>query len=202
MATWQNLQSQPQRPVLNPPVVADHPDLIFTQDEPGFGSAAFINNGTLCVYGCGNPMNGFDKGCKLGRVDPSSTQDRNAWTFYAGNGNWSAKVSDAVSVFNGNDILSVSWNSFLQRYVALYSAVFSQNVMIRTAPNPEGPWSGEVVAFVAMQPSTGNVYDAHAHAEYDVNGGQTVFVSYSRSTPAPFSSEVRLVSLTLRPKTP
>jgi hypothetical protein len=146
--------------------------------------------------------NGFDKSCKLGRVDPASAQNRNAWTFFAGNGNWSAKLSDAISVFTGDDILSVSWNSFLKRYVAVYSAVFSQNVMIRTSPNPEGPWSGETVAFVAMQPSNGNVYDAHAHAEYDLNGGQTIFVSYSRTTPAPFSSEVRLVSVTLqRPST-
>jgi len=199
VATWQNLQSTPQRPTLNPPVVPEHPDLLFTQNEPGFGSAAFVNNGTLYAYGCGTPASGSDKGCRLGKVDPSSAQDHSAWTFYAGNGNWSSKISDAISVFSsGPGILSVSWNSFLQRYVAVYSAEFSQNVMIRTAPNPEGPWSGEAVAFVAMQPSNGNVYDAHAHAEYDVNGGQTIFVSYSRATPAPFSSEVRLASLTLQ----
>jgi len=49
---------------------------------------------------------------------------------------------------------------------------------------------------VAMQPAgSGNVYDALAHSEYDANGGQTTYVSYSRSTPAPFSSEVRLVSV-------
>lgn len=61
--------------------------------------------------------------------------------------------------------------------------------------NPEGPWSGEIVAFTAIQPANGNVYDAHAHAEYDSNGGQTIYVTYSRSTPAPFSSEVRLVAV-------
>jgi len=198
VAAWQNLQSVPQRPTLDPPIVADHPDLMFTQDEPGFGSAAFIRNGMVYVYGCGVATNGLDKGCRLGRVDPSSAQERSAWMFYAGNGNWSSQLSDAVPVFAGDDIMSVSWNSFLQRYVAVYSAVFSQNVMIRTSPNPEGPWSGETLAFVAMTPSNGNVHDAHAHAEYDVNGGQTIFVSYSRDTPAPFSSEVRLVSLTLQ----
>ena len=198
VAKWQNLQAQPQRPTMNPPIVVDHPDLMFTQDEPGFGSAAFVSNGLLYVYGCGIATNGFDKGCRLGRVDPSSAQDRSAWMFYAGNGNWSSQSSDAASVFTGDDIMSVSFNSFLQRYVAVYSAVFSQNVMIRTSPKPEGPWSGETLAFVAMTPSNGNVHDAHAHAEYDVNGGQTIFVSYSRNTPAPFSSEARLVSLTLQ----
>ena len=201
IATWQNLQSQPQRPALNPPIVTGHPDLMFTANEPEFGSAAFVSNGVLYVYGCGIAANSSDTGCRLAKVDPSRAPNRSAWTFYAGNGNWSSNISDAVSVFSGGG--GVSWNNYLQRYVAVYSQAFSQNVMIRTSPNPEGPWSGEVLAFVAMQPSSGNVYDAHGHSEYDANGGQTIFVSYSRSTPAPFSSEVRVVAVTLeRPASP
>jgi len=194
VATWQNIQQQPQRPALNPPIVTDHPDLLFTQNEPTFGSASFISNGALYAYGCG-----YNSGCQLGKVDPSSAQDRSAWSFYAGNGNWSAQIGDAVSVFNDANILSVSWNAFLQHYVAVYSPPFSQNVVMRTSVNPEGPWSSEIVAFVAMQPADGgNVYDALAHAEYDSDGGQTIYVSYSRSTPAPFSSEVRLVAVGLK----
>ena len=54
------------------------------------------------------------------------------------------------------------------------------------------------MAFTAMQPASGNVHDAQAHPEYDVNGGQTIYVTYSRSTSTPFSSEVRLASITLR----
>jgi len=192
VATWQNLQQQPQRPTLNPPIVAGHPDLLFTQYEPGFGSASFISNGTLYVYGCG-----YATGCRLGKVDPSSAQNRSAWSFYAGKGNWSAQIGDAVSVFNDANILSVSWNAYLQRYLAVYSPPFSQNVVMRTSANPEGPWSSEIVAFVAKQPASGNVYDALAHAEYDFNNGQTIYVTYSRSTPAPFSSEVRLVAVEL-----
>ena len=147
VAVWQNIQQQPQRPTLNPPIVADHPDLLFTQNEPGFGSASFISNGTLYAYGCD-----YNSGCKLGKVTPSSAQDRSAWSFYAGNGNWSAQIGDAISVFNDASILSVSWNAFLQRYLAVYSPPFSQNVVIRTSVNPEGPWSSEMVAFAAMRP--------------------------------------------------
>jgi len=68
---------------------------------------------------------------------------------------------------------------------------------MRTSSKPEGPWSAELIAFVAMQPASGNVYDAHAHSEYDADGGQTIYVTYSRATGA-FSSEVRLVSLELQ----
>jgi len=198
VAIWQDFTGQPQRPVISPTIVAGHPDLLFSQNEPGFGSAAFIQGGTLYVYGCGN-KDGADKSCRLGRVDPARVLDRSAWTFFAGSDNWSAQLSDAIPVFTGDDIMNVSWNSNLQRYVAIYSQPLSQNVMMRTAPNPEGPWSGEITAFVAMQPAAGgsNVHDAMAHPEYNVDGGRVMFVSYSRSTGA-FSSEVRLVSLEVK----
>jgi hypothetical protein len=49
------------------------------------------------------------------------------------------------------------------RYVAIYSQLLSDNnVMIRTTPRPEGPWSGERTLFTAQQPAAGNVYDARA----------------------------------------
>lgn len=197
VAVWTNFNHQPQRPVFNPPIVQGHPDLMFNQNQPSFGSAAFIRNGTLYVYGCGIPSNSGDKVCRLAKVNPSNVQNLSAWTYYAGNGNWSPQISDAVSVFGNANILSISWNDYLQQYVAVYSQIFSQNVCMRTAPNPEGPWSREITAFVAMQTASGNVYDAHAHAEYDTNGGQTIFVTYSRSTGA-FTSEVRLVSVELQ----
>ena len=197
VAVWRDFQQLPQRPILNPPVVPNHPDLMFGQNEPGFGTAAFMSGGMLYAYGCGTPSNGSDKGCRLGKVAPASAQNRGAWTFYAGSGNWSPQISDAISVFTGSSIMSVSWNIYLQQYVAVYSPPFSQNVLMRTAPNPEGPWSREVLAFVAMQPAGGgNVYDALAHSEYDVNGGETIFVTYSRTT-GEFTSEVRLVEIEL-----
>lgn len=196
VATWQNLQSQPVRLVQNPAIVVGHPDVMFPASQPEFGDASFISNGVLYAYGCGIPANSGDRGCRLGRADPSRAQDLSAWTFYARNGNWSSNVGDAVTLFDGAG--SIYWNSFLQLYVAIYSGVFTQNVMIRTSPKPEGPWSGEAVAFVAMTPASGNVFDAHAHAEYDINSGQTIFVSYSRSTSAPFSSEERVLALTLQ----
>jgi hypothetical protein len=128
--------------------------------------------------------------------------DRSAWTFYAGQGTWSASVGDAVSVFSGNDILSVAWNQYLQRYVAVYSAPLSDRVMLRTSTHAEGPWSREVHAFTTLPASGGNtVYDALAHPEYDIDGGRIIYISYSRATGA-FSSEVRIVVVELQPPSP
>ena len=197
VAVWQDFSQQPQRPTFNPPIVADHPDLMFNQNEPDFGTVALVSGGALYIYGCGIPSNSADKGCRLAKVDPSSVLDRSAWTYFAGNGNWSSQLNDAISIIPDVNIMSVSWNVYLQQYVAVYSQLLSQNVMMRTSPKPEGPWSREITAFVAMQPTSGNVYDAHAHPEYDANGGQTIFVTYSRATGA-FTSEVRLVSVELQ----
>lgn len=196
VATWQDFSQQPQRPTFNPPIVADHPDLMFDQNQPSFGSAAFISDGTLYIYGCGIPSNSSDKGCRLAKTDPGSVLDLSAWRFYAGSGNWSSQLGDAVSVIPDANIVSISWNAYLQQYVAVYSQLLSNNVMMRTSPAPEGPWSKEITAFVAMPPASGNVYDAHAHAEYDLNDGQTIFVTYSRAT-GEFTSEVRLVEVQL-----
>ena len=196
VATWSNFQKSPQRPDFNPPIVSGHSDLMFSQSEPGFGTAALISNGLLYAYGCQVPNDGADKRCRLGRVEPVNILDRGAWSFYAGDGHWSSQVGDAVSVFEGSSIVSVYWNRFLQRYVALYSKLLSDEVAMRTSPNPEGPWSDEIIVFTAMKPVQGTVYDAHLHPEYDVNGGQTIYVSYSRGT-GTFSSEVRLVAIQL-----
>jgi hypothetical protein len=67
---------------------------------------------------------------------------------------------------------------------------------MRTAPSPEGPWSREVAAFTALAPVNGGspVSDAIAHPEYNLNGGQTMFVSYSHATGA-LTSEFHLVSV-------
>src|SRR5208282_5131368 len=165
VAIWQSYSSQPQRPTINPNT--EHPDLLFGQNAPDFGSAAFADGDTLYAYAC----NGSNPGapCVVGRVALESVLEVSAWTFYAGNGNWSGNVGDAVSVMNAAPIMNVSWNAYLQCYVAVYNAPFSQDVKMRTSPRPEGPWSRDVTAFEALTPTNGgnSVHDALAHPEFN-----------------------------------
>jgi len=198
VAIWENFADGPRRPAVDPPVVPDHPELLFKQEERPFGAAALMKNGMLYAYGCEAP--GLAKPCKLGRVSPADVMDRRAWSFYVGNGNWTPQLSDSAVVFDGQDIMNVSYNDFLQEYVAIYSRVLSQDVMIRTAPSPEGPWSDEVKAFSVFPPKDGgSVYDALAHPEYNVDGGRIMFVTYTRGT-GPFASEMRLFSIEFKPR--
>jgi hypothetical protein len=198
VAIWENFADRPIRPAVDPPVVPDHPELLFKQEERPFGAAALMKNGMLYAYGCEAP--GLAKPCKLGRVSPADVLDRRAWSFYAGSGKWTSELSDAADVFDGQDIMSVSYNDFLEQYVAIYSRVLSQDVVIRTAPSPEGPWSEEVRAFTVFPPKDGgNVYDALAHPEYNVDGGRIMFVTYTRGT-GPLASEMRLFSVEFKPR--
>jgi hypothetical protein len=194
VAIWQKFADQPQRPTINPG--ADHPDLLFGQNDPNFGTAAFADGDTLYAYGCNGSILGAP--CVLGRVALENVLDVNAWNFYAGNGSWSSNISNAVTVLNAAPIMNVSWNDYLQSYVAVYNAPFSQQVMMRTSPKPEGPWSGKVTAFDALPPANGgsSVHDAQSHPEYNGNGGRVMYVTYSHSTGA-FTSQLRLVSVQL-----
>lgn len=185
IATWGGIGQVPVRA----------PDLLFGANEPDFGGAAMMLSGTLYAYSCGKSHD-FDKPCVLGRVDPANISDRAAWSYYAGNGNWSNDLNAAVNIFAGLDILSVSWNSYLDRYIAIYAYPGTNNVMARTATKPEGPWSAEQRIFTARAPFDGSdTYDAQAHPEFDVNGGQTMYVSYSRGT-GDFTSEIRVEAVT------
>jgi hypothetical protein len=135
VATWQNFADLPQRPTID--AGAEHPDLLFGQNEPSFGSAALVQGDTLYVYGCSS--SGFSVPCVLGRVALENVTELSAWSFYAGDGNWSNRVGDAAWVFTGNPIVNVSWNDYLQRFVAVYNSPLSANVMMRTAPESRRP---------------------------------------------------------------
>jgi hypothetical protein len=195
VATWQNFASQPRRPTINPG--AEHPDLLFGQNDPSFGTAAFADGDTLYAYGCNSSNPGVP--CVLGRVALANVLDVGSWSFYAGSGNWSSSLADATTVLQAAPIMNVAWNDYLQCYVAVYNLPFSQQVKMRTSPKPEGPWSREITAFDALPPANGgsSVHDAQAHPEYNAGGGQVMYVTYSHSTGA-FTSELRLVSVQVK----
>ncbi|HXW57261.1 MAG TPA: DUF4185 domain-containing protein [Candidatus Cybelea sp.] len=191
VAIWQDFASLPERPLINP--AAAHPDLLFGPSDPGFGSSAFALGDELYAYACYS--SDFSVPCVLGRAPLGNVLDLGSWTFYRGNGNWSSRIGDASFLFAGNPILNVSWNSYLERYVAVYNSPLSVHVLMRTAPAPEGPWSREVHVFDAVS-SSGSVDDAQAHPEYNLDGGQTMFLTYSQPT-STLGSQFRLVAVRL-----
>lgn len=193
-AVWSDFSSAPQRPVVAPG--SAHPTLLFGQNEPGFGTAGVIEGDELFAFGC--VQDGLTFHCLLGEVGLDSVFDRSAWLFWDGSG-WSSSLSAAQSVFDASSIVSVQFNAYLGQWVAIYSAVLSNDVMMRTAPELVGPWSDAVRLFSADRKGQGGTsYDAAPHAEYAENGGQVVYVSYSRlNANGLFGSEFALERVTL-----
>lgn len=86
--------------------------------------------------------------------------DPTAYEYWDG-ADWVADVEDAASVLpRPASELSVMWNDYLGKYTAMYSQGYN-SVVLRTADEPEGPWSGPT-ALVDYSTLPG-VYGAFMH---------------------------------------
>jgi hypothetical protein len=198
IAVWKDFEAQPERPLFGHS--DKYPSLFFTEGKEGFGSAAFLQANTLYIYGCELDRESLTKPCRLARVPIASILDKSAWTFYSGSGNWSSNLNESEIVFNGNEMMSVFYSSYVSAYIAVYSKPMSHQVMLRASNSPEGPWSSPVEVFVAKDSATelGWIYDALAHPELSQDNGRIIYITYSRNTAA-FDSELRLVTVELAP---
>jgi hypothetical protein len=195
LAVWKGLDQVPERPVLSPG--SEHPTVLFPENEPDFGLGPQIIGDDLYAFSCIEGPIG--RPCLLGRVPLEHALERDAWRFYDGSG-WSPNYGDARWLFSGAPIMSVAWNAFLGRYIAVYAPSLFNQVVMRTAPALEGPWSEETVLFNPQHhpDQGGTAYDAMAHAELAEDSGRVQYVTFSRSNGMGwFGSEFALVRVEL-----
>ncbi len=193
-AIWDDISTAVQRPIVSPG--APHPTLLFGQDEPGFGTATAVQGDELFAFGC--VQDGLTFHCLLGEVALDAVLDRSAWRYWDGSA-WSTSLSAAQPVFDASSIVSVQYNPYLGQWTAIYSAVLSNDVLIRTGPQLVGPWSDATRLLTADRRGLGGTsYDAQAHAELAEDGGQVLYVTYSRPNgDGPFGSELALVRVSV-----
>ncbi len=192
LAAWENPEQSPERVRFNP--CHDDPTLMFPRGQFGFGDAAVVVGPSLYVYGCN--LQGNQLPCRVARVDLDQVLEIKHWATWSTGGKWRKDLNKGKQVFHGNEILSVSYNLYLERFLAVYSQPMSTSVMVRTASRPEGPWSRPIEAFKAKAPANkiGWIYDALEHPEYAQDHGRVVYITYSRQTSAS-AFEIRLVSI-------
>lgn len=110
---------------------------------------------------------------------------------------WNTGLTQAATVLHGPPRdLSVSFNEYLGKLIAVYSGIFSNDVWMRSASHPEGPWSAATKLFTAPPPSSGNDYAGKEHPELAGTGDRSLVVSYARST-GTFDGQIRLSSVAL-----
>ena len=145
----------------------------------------------MYLYGC-DKIEGSRFGCRVARVPSDGLHERSAYEFWDGSG-WNPDIERAVFALDGpNGGLSVSWNPWLHRYLAVYLAGYSNEVLMRTAERPEGPWSAPVVAFRGVPPAARGVnYGAFEHPELSSDGGRDLVVTYFHPL-GPLQGEIRV----------
>jgi hypothetical protein len=173
------------------------PKLLFAASEPQF-VRPMLYNGKVYLYGS---LNNGDPALPFGVARASSlakATKRSAYLFWSGT-QWSSNINTTAKVFDGiPGQVTVSYNAYLQRFIAVHSGVFSNKVFIRTASRPEGPWSAPQELFTGMLPASGKVnYAGQEHPELAKNGGKTIYVSYYRPTGF-LQGELRLVEVTFK----
>jgi len=137
--------------------------------------------------------------CSVARVPRARADQREAFEFFDGS-TWVTDITSAEVVLRGASAVSVSWNAHLGRYLAISSRIFSNDVVVRTAPAVEGPWprTGLVIA-----PAEGGILAAGEGFNYLAleqpclasGDGSSVVISYSRPLGS-FRGEVRLARIT------
>jgi hypothetical protein len=156
--------------------------LFFGPGDPQFAAAIVASGDWLYLYGVRKA--GFSQQCCLARVKAWTLARAEEWRYWDGTG-WSPQVADAVTLFEGPpNELSVSWNPYLNRWLAVHSIAMTGSIVARTAPHPEGPWSPETL-LAGIQPDPERslpypflVYAAKEHPELACTGGREIALTF------------------------
>ncbi|NUM36937.1 MAG: DUF4185 domain-containing protein [Candidatus Brocadiae bacterium] len=194
VALWES----PDKPLVRPKVRQDgqDPTLLFLKEEGAIGQAAVVSGEWVYVYGCDTKELSWP--CIVARVSFANLLNRNEWQFFAGNGKWSKDLKDAISIMDASPMLTVHWNEYLGKYLALYSTPLKNTISIRTSDHPEGPWSQSQVIHQCLPPTNPKQwsYSGLAHPEFAREKGRIEYFSYYRETGF-FLGEIRLVEIVL-----
>ncbi len=162
--------------------VADKPLQRFTRLRPG-GAWKFPlepiqvlpGDNFLYLY----EISSQPKGLVIARVPSAKIENPAAYEFYTGK-NWSPKRTNAgVILREAYGQVSVMWLPERRRYLMATSSDFfhPREIQLRTAEQPEGPWSAPVRVAVPELPGkkTKLVYGAYLHPELgDLKAGRLV----------------------------
>jgi hypothetical protein len=136
-----------------------------TGGNENFQMGAFLKPGPgdPYLYSFGTP-NGRGGSAYIARVAPNQVPDLTKYEYWNGdNGAWvPANPAAATPVIPGPvSEMSAQYNTYLRQYLALYGNG-SNDIVMRTAPAPQGPWSPEQLV-VPQSQIPGGIYAPYLH---------------------------------------
>jgi hypothetical protein len=133
---------------------------MFIWGYQNFQQGAFVrSNGYVYAFGTGAGRGGM---AFVSRVREDSITNVWSYEYYSPFGWIPACPFCAVQViWDATSEMSVAWNDYLNKFVVLYTNA-ANNVVMRTADKPEGPWSDPttLVTFASMP---GGIYAPYIH---------------------------------------
>lgn len=175
-------------PVLTRPTQSTSSDpvlktLLWPAGTQSFTDAAFIDGDYYYQYGdAGSGAQVFLARVQIRGAGHSFADLTNpaSWQYYHGAGAWDNNPTELFSLFSGgNEGFPVFFDHYLGLWVTLYIPPLSQQVEMRVAKQPAGPWSDAVTAFNGVSIGGAINYAPHVHLHLAADKGQTVYLSYS-----------------------
>jgi hypothetical protein len=165
-------------------------EALFTAPEPLFALGGVRDGGYVKLFACksqpGASADAPEFPCLVARAPVDLARDHAAYEAYGmdehGVFHWSDNFSLATPVLYASDgELSVSWNEHLQKFVAIHSAYFSNDVVLHTAPSVEGPWTEGVKVTLAAPLAWPALY-AREHPSLQQRCGRRLIISHWAAT--------------------
>ncbi len=156
-------------------------------DEPCYGAAVLLVPEEQLVYLYGTFLRNWAHYCSLARVALSRLEEPAAYEYLVGAGpEWSHERRRAITIMEGMPTeMSVSFNRFLDAYLAAHWWETTGALVGRVAPQPWGPWSPPEVLWGARVPLRNPlvyngplVYAGKEHPELARTGGKTIFATF------------------------
>jgi hypothetical protein len=139
------------------------PGARYVPGNENFQQGAFLRGGDGYVYSFGTPA-GRGGSAYLARVPEGVVPDLTKYQYWnADNGSWVPNDPSAATPVIPGPVgeMSAQYNSYLKQYLVLYGNG-GNNVVARTAPAPQGPWSPEQTLVNSTQ-MPGGVYAPFLH---------------------------------------
>ena len=162
--------------------------LFWKESQPQFATSVLNNitkDGYIYCYGVLQNKQGIQQ-CYIARVKSDNIDQKDNYEYLVKQNNtWDTKIENAIVIFEGMpNELSVSFNKYLDAYLAVHSLDLTGKIVARTAPNPWGQWSDyteihQVKAERKIElPYPVLIYAGKEHPELAEKDGQILHITY------------------------
>lgn len=168
-------------------VIHNGSDLFWRKNDPQFSAAILPdkNGDWLYFYGVKKDPQRVQQ-THLARVQPENITNPDAYQYLVSSApKWSDNIADARPIFaHPPNEQSISFNPYLNCYLAVHSFDITGKIVARTAAHPWGPWSEPTVITTIVPvrekplPYPPLVYAAKEHPVLQRENGRVIYITY------------------------